>query len=82
MLIAGALFGALVGMMAVDPRLFAAYGPLAPVLAVLLVLFAVNMRLRETTAVEAGSREARLNAVLLGGMGVCGLMVLVLVLRP
>ena len=82
MLIAGALFGALVGMMAVDPRLFAAYGPLAPMLAVLLVLFAVNMRLRETVAVEAGSREARLNAALLGGMAVCGVMALVLVLRP
>ena len=62
-----ALLGALVGAWTVDPGLWDAHGPLAGVVAILLVLLVLAMRLREQIPViERGTRAWRINATDVG----------------
>jgi|GEM_PF-4298917 len=82
MLVAVTLFGVLLGLLVSAPGMWAAYGPLlAPVMVLLVVLFTLNMRLRETVPLEPGTRVWRINATLLAGMAVCGLVAVAIVFR-
>ena len=70
---------ALLGAWTVDPGMWDAHGPLAGVVAILLVLLVLVMRLREQIPViERGTRAWRINATLNTAIVLVGLVAVVL----